>query len=76
MWCELMANPLLFSWPPRFVISRDHKLLAAFSIFLGAFVARALLDQLGSAAALGIGVGVRVLIAFLWLRVPSRDESE
>jgi hypothetical protein len=71
-----MADPDLFSWPPRVVISRDHKLLAACSLFLGAFVARALLDQLGAAAALGIGVGIRVLIALLWLHVPSRDMSE
>ena len=71
VWCELMADPKLFTLNRR-VISRDHKLIAIGVLFLGGFVGRALLDAIGAAGALGIGAGLRALIALWWLFVPGK----
>ncbi|KZT20879.1 hypothetical protein NEOLEDRAFT_1158450 [Neolentinus lepideus HHB14362 ss-1] len=67
IWCELMADPKLFnkSW----VITRDHKIVAIICLFLGGFIGRAILDSIGSAGALGVGTGFRVVIAVWWLFV-------
>jgi len=70
VWVELMSDPRLFRFRQR-VMTRDHRLIAAVSLFLGAFVGRALLAQLGTAGALGVGVGFRMLITFSWIFVPS-----
>jgi len=70
VWCELMADPKLFSRGP--VITRDHKLIAAASVFLGGFLGRALVDQIGAAGTLGIGTGIRMIIAVGWLFVPAK----
>ena len=70
VWCELLSDPKLFR--PKFQITRDHKVLAVFSLFLGGFVGRAILDQIGSAGAFGVGTGIRVVIALLWLFVPAK----
>ncbi|TFK47657.1 hypothetical protein OE88DRAFT_1636226 [Heliocybe sulcata] len=67
IWCELMADPKLFT--PKYVISRDHKIAAIFCVFLGGFIGRAILQSIGSAGALGVGTGFRVLIAVWWLFV-------
>ncbi len=69
-----MSDPRLFSLR-KSVITRDHKLIAAFSLFLGAFVSRAILYKLGAAGALGVGVGIRLLITAAWLFVPSKKAS-
>jgi len=74
VWCELVADPKLFTLRKR-VISRDHKTLAIFALFLGAFVSRAILAAIGSAGALGIATGIRALLAFGWLFVPSKDAA-
>ena len=71
IWVELMSDPRLFKLRDR-VASRDHKTLAAFGLFLGGFVARALVGKIGAAAALGIGVGFRIIIAFSWIFVPGK----
>lgn len=68
-WCELMADPKLFDIR-RLVISRDHKVMAIFSLFLGGFVGRVLIDSIGSAATLGIGTGIRLIISVWWLFMP------
>ncbi|KAL5476883.1 hypothetical protein ACEPAI_3069 [Sanghuangporus weigelae] len=73
VWCELLADPKLFR--KGFVITRDHKFLAVFALFLGGFVGRAILDQVGSAGAFGVGTGIRVLIALGWLFVPAKKEK-
>ena len=67
-----MADPKLFSlkWG---VISRDHKIVGIFALFVGGFAGRAILDQIGSAGALGVGTGIRVLIAVWWLFVPGKE---
>jgi len=54
------------------VKTRDHKLIAAFFLFLGAFVSRAILAAAGARGALGVGTGVRLLITFSWLFVPGK----
>jgi hypothetical protein len=43
IWCELMADPNFFK--PRFVRTRDHKLLSVFALFLGGFVSRAIIQK-------------------------------
>ena len=72
VWCELIADPKLFSLK-KAITSRDHKALAIFALFLGAFLGRALAAQIGSAGALGVATGIRVLLAFGWLFVPSKN---
>ena len=66
-----MADPNLFRFN-RFVITRDHKVIGIVALFLGGFVSRAILQSIGSAGALGIGTGIRVLIAVWWLFVPAK----
>jgi hypothetical protein len=70
VWCELMSDPKLFSRRP--VVTRDHKLIAAASLFIGAFIGRTLVDSIGAAGTLGVGTGIRVLIALSWIFVPSK----
>lgn len=62
-----MADPHLFCI--RYVKTRDLKIVAVASLFLGGFVGRALLGKVGSPATFLIGTGFRVLIALLWLGV-------
>ncbi|KAJ7457646.1 hypothetical protein B0H11DRAFT_1738172 [Mycena galericulata] len=74
VWVELMSDPRLFNLRQK-VITRDHKLIAAVALFFGAFVARALLAQIGAAGALGVGTGVRVLITLAWIVIPGKPVS-
>ncbi|KAF5336503.1 hypothetical protein D9611_006583 [Ephemerocybe angulata] len=71
VWVELMTDPKLLNIKRR-VLSRDHRLIAAISLFLGAFIGRAILAAIGTAGTLGVGVGLRVLIAIAWLFVPTK----
>jgi len=71
VWVELMSDPRLFKLHQR-VMSRDHRLIAAVALFLGAFVGRSILGQIGTASTLGVGVGFRVLITLSWVFVPSK----
>ncbi|KAG1762525.1 hypothetical protein EDD22DRAFT_953024 [Suillus occidentalis] len=73
-WCELMADPKLFDIR-RIVISRDHKILAIVSLFLGGFIGRVLIDIVGSAGTLGIGAGIRLLISVWWVFVPEKKKK-
>lgn len=73
VWCELVADPKLFNL--RRITSRDHKALAIFGLFLGAFTGRAILAQIGTAGALGVVTGIRVLLAFGWLFVPGKNDG-
>lgn len=70
VWVELVTDPGLFR--RKCVMSRDHRLIAAFSLFIGAFVGRAILAKLGTAGALGVAVGFRVLISLQWIFVASK----
>jgi hypothetical protein len=74
IWCELVAEPLLFM--RRWVSARDHRVLGAICIFFGGFVGRALVDVMGAAGTLGIGTGIRVVIALGWLFVPSKRSAQ
>jgi hypothetical protein len=74
VWVELVTDPRLFNLRQK-VITRDHKLIAAAALFFGAFVGRALLAQIGAAGALGIGAGLRVLIALAWIVIPGKAVS-
>ncbi|KAF8799762.1 hypothetical protein BYT27DRAFT_7176191 [Phlegmacium glaucopus] len=69
VWVELMSDPRLFRLRQR-VMTRDHRLIAAVSLFLGAFVGRSILGQIGTAGTMGVGVGFRVLITLSWIFVP------
>ncbi|KAJ7756223.1 hypothetical protein B0H16DRAFT_1674768 [Mycena metata] len=71
VWVELVTDPRLFKLGER-VKTRDHKLIAALSLFLGAFTSRAILAQIGAPCALGIGAGVRALIALSWIVIPGK----
>jgi hypothetical protein len=66
-----MADPKLFDIR-RMIISRDHKIMAIGSLFIGGFAGRALLDRIGSAGTLGIGTGIRLVISAWWLFVPEK----
>ncbi len=65
-----MADPKLFA--ARRVASRDLKIIAVSSVFVGGFCSRAILQAIGSPASLGIGTGLRVFIAFSWFFVPGK----
>ncbi|KAI0309620.1 hypothetical protein OF83DRAFT_1179412 [Amylostereum chailletii] len=73
-WCELMADPKLFEFR-KLVISRDHKVLAIAALFIGGFSSRAILQGIGSPAALGIGCGIRCAIALSWFIVPAKKKA-
>ena len=72
VWCELMADPKLFKLN-HWIISRDHKFIAIIALFLGGFIGRAIIDAAGAAATLGVGTGLRTLIAIWWLFVPGKQ---
>lgn len=55
-------------------MTRDHRLIAAGALFIGAFVGRAILGKLGTAGALGVAVGFRVLMVLQWVFVPDVKE--
>ncbi|KAF5323666.1 hypothetical protein D9758_018409 [Tetrapyrgos nigripes] len=70
VWVELVTDPKLF-YRQR-VKTRDHKLIAAISLFTGAFVSRAILAKIGAAGALGVACGVRLVVALGWVVVPGK----
>jgi len=74
VWCELVADPKLLNLR-KGTHSRDHKVLAIFALFLGGFLGRAILAKIGSAGALGVATGIRVLLALGWLFVPSKNNG-
>ncbi|KAI0337654.1 hypothetical protein BDW22DRAFT_864793 [Trametopsis cervina] len=75
VWCELMADPKLFQLN-RLVISRDHKVIGIVALFVGGFASRAILQSIGSAGTLGVGCGIRVIIAFWWFFVPGKPAKK
>lgn len=68
VWIELVSDPGLFKLRQK-VASRDHKVMAAASLFVGAFCGMVLVGKIGVAGTLGVAVGVRVLIATSWIFV-------
>ena len=75
VWVELVSDPRLFRLRQH-VITRDHRLIAAVSLFIGAFVGRVILQKIGTAGTLGVGVGFRILSCFTWLFVPTKRGQE
>lgn len=71
VWCELMADPKLFKLTRR-VVSRDHKIVGIVCLFIGGFASRAILQKIGAAGTLGVGTGIRLLVAVWWLFVPGK----
>ncbi|KAK7457854.1 hypothetical protein VKT23_010199 [Stygiomarasmius scandens] len=74
VWVELITDPKLFMH--KRVKTRDHKLIAAGSLFLGAFVSRAILAQAGARGALGVATGIRLLVSLSWLFVPAKPAKD
>ena len=70
VFVELVTDPALFQ-VTRAVRSRDQKWLGVASLFLGVVVGRLILGQLGTALTIGVGMLIRVGIAFSWLCVPA-----
>ena len=58
--------------PARRVPSRDHRANAILMLFLGAFIGRVLTGTIGGAATIGIGAGLKMLVAFTFYWVPSK----
>jgi hypothetical protein len=65
-----MTEPNLFR--RRYTPARDHKIMAIATLFVGGFVGRCIIDKIGSAGTLGVGTGLRFLIALSWYLVPSK----
>lgn len=73
-WVELVGDPKLFHL--GFAKTRDHRIAAIFSAFVGGFMSFAILDRISDAGAFGVGTGIRILIAVGWLIVPAKQTSE
>jgi len=73
IWIQIVGDPKLFHVAQR-VAARDNRLLAVLFLLIGGIVGRALVDTLGAPATLGIGAGVRALIALGWLGVPAAKQ--
>lgn len=52
--------------------SRDHRTNAILMLFIGALVGRILVATIGGAATLGIGAGLKMLIAISFWFTPSK----
>jgi len=74
MWCELMADPKLHHIR-RWVSSREHKLAVIGALLLGGFTGGISLTVIGSVRTLGLGAGLRGLIAIGWLFVPNKEKK-
>lgn len=73
IWVEIINDPKLFVL--KSVKTRDHRILGAFALFMGAFVSRAILFKINAAGALGVGVGLRLLITICWLWIPAKKPA-
>ena len=74
LWIEILTDPSLFNVRKK-VTARDHKIIALISLFIGAFVGRAILAEVGPSVTLAIAVGFRCLIALSWFFVPAKKAS-
>ncbi|RDB18362.1 hypothetical protein Hypma_000367 [Hypsizygus marmoreus] len=73
VWVELMADPRLFKFREK-VKTRDHRILAAGALFVGGFMGRSLVGKIGAPSALGVAVGLRVVVAISWIFVGGKSE--
>ncbi|TFK52468.1 hypothetical protein OE88DRAFT_1712059 [Heliocybe sulcata] len=75
MWCELMADPKLHHIR-KWVSSRDHKLATIGALLLGGFMGAISVEAMGPAGTLGLGTGLRGLIAIGWLFIPDEKKKK
>jgi len=66
---KLVTDPKLF-YVRAMHKPRDYKILGLFGLFIGGLTGRALANTIGPAATLGLGAGLRLLIALSWLTIP------
>jgi len=69
IWVQLVTDPKLF-YVRAIHKPRDYKILGIFGLFIGGLTGRALANTIGPAATLGLGAGLRLLIALSWLTIP------
>jgi len=69
IWVQLVSDPKLF-YVRAIYKPRDYKALAIIGLFIGGLTGRALANTIGSSATLGLGAGLRLLIALSWLIIP------
>ncbi|KAF8608407.1 hypothetical protein BDV93DRAFT_434429 [Ceratobasidium sp. AG-I] len=69
IWVQLVGEPKLFQ--PHMVKQRDHKMIAILGLIIGGIVGRALVNVIGAPWTLGLGAGIRILVAFSWLSIPA-----
>ncbi|KAB5593814.1 hypothetical protein CTheo_2783 [Ceratobasidium theobromae] len=69
IWVQFVGEPKLFQ--PHKVKQRDHKAVAILGLVLGGMIGRALINVIGAPWTLGLGAGIRVLIALSWLTIPA-----
>ncbi|TYJ53051.1 hypothetical protein B9479_006330 [Cryptococcus floricola] len=69
-WVEIFNDPLLFSF--HYTPSRDIRIMGALAVFLGAFVARAILDASSSAGVVGVLAGLRMVQLGWWFLIPDK----
>ncbi|GAA5939249.1 YoaK family protein [Sporobolomyces koalae] len=68
VWVELLNDPKLLV--PKLVKSRDHRLIAVFSVFLGGMCSAGIVFASSSAVAFGVTTGLRLISVLSWLLVP------
>ncbi|WWC92918.1 uncharacterized protein L201_007881 [Kwoniella dendrophila CBS 6074] len=73
-WIDIFNDPFLFAF--RSVRTRDIRFAGAISLIFGAFVSRAILGVIGSAATIGIVAGFRSILLMWWFFVPNSKPSE
>lgn len=73
-WVELVGDMGLFTLAKN-VKTRNHRVYAILTAFLGGFVGFAILERVSDAGAFGVGTGIRVLMAVGWLFVPAKHHA-
>lgn len=71
-WVEIFNDPLLFSMKRQ--RGRDTRILGVLYLVFGSFVARAIMGPIGSAGALGVLCGFRLLQTVWWVLTPEVPE--
>ncbi|GAA5870976.1 hypothetical protein JCM1840_002743 [Sporobolomyces johnsonii] len=73
IWVELVNDPKLFAL--KLAKSRDHRIIAVFSVFLGGMCSAGIVFASNSATALGVAAGLRIISMLSWLLVPMEAQS-
>ncbi|KAL0253825.1 hypothetical protein I308_101203 [Cryptococcus tetragattii IND107] len=70
-WVEIFNDPLLFAF--KYTPSRDIRIAGGFSVLLGAFISRAILDASSSAGTCGVLAGLRMVQFIWWFFIPDKQ---